>query len=133
MNPSSSFLLGLFLGAALACFVFVLAGILRPDAAKEAPEPGVPWERLPGQPQPGTAAFTILSAMNGKGCLGRCKPDEPVFVLCARDKGAADTVAYWASFVSAMGASVAKVQGARALAGAMLSWREAHGGGKLPD
>jgi hypothetical protein len=91
------------------------------------------YKSVSGQPKPGTAAFTILSALNGRGCLGRSKPEEPVFVLCARDKAASMVVRQWADFAHRLGASAEKVKGAYQVAADMSAWREAHGGGKIPD
>ena len=85
-------------------------------------------------PQPGTAGFTIVAALNGVGCLGRSRADEPVFVLCARDKTASMLVRDWAKIVEAMsGGTTPTVIEARALADRMERWREANGGGKVPD
>lgn len=85
------------------------------------------------QPQPGTAGFTIAAALNGVGCLGRSRADEPVFVLCARDKTASMVVRDWATMAAAMGAAPEKVSDARDIADAMELWRNSHGGGKIPD
>jgi hypothetical protein len=90
------------------------------------------WRSLKGMPVPGTAAFTILSALNGGGCLGRSKPEEPVFVLVARDKAASKVVRYWAALVGPMGGNPEKVADARHIADLMDQWRAAHGG-KVPD
>ncbi len=85
------------------------------------------------QPQPGTAGFTIAAALNGVGCLGRSRADEPVFVLCARDKAASMAVRDWALLAEKLGAKPVKVADARHLADRMEEWREATGGGKIPD
>jgi hypothetical protein len=85
------------------------------------------------QPQPGTAGFTIAAALNGVGCLGRSRADEPVFVLCARDKAASMAVRDWAELAEHLGAGKEKVADARDMADRMEQWREAHGGGKVPD
>jgi hypothetical protein len=82
---------------------------------------------------PGTAGFTIAAALSGAGCLGRSKADEPVFVLCARDKAASMTVRDWATLAERLGAKPAKTAEARELADRMEAWRERHGGGKIPD
>lgn len=93
------------------------------------------------------AGDTVLDAIEGKGCLGRSQPDEPVFVLVARDRAAAETVRGWSYMAEQMGlentgrlktaevveARRLKIAEARAVADAMDAWREAHGGGKLPD
>lgn len=69
----------------------------------------------------------------GEGCLGRSQDDEPVFILVARDRLAAGCVRYWAARAFAQGVNAAKVDEANALADQMDAWREAHGGGKIPD
>lgn len=99
--------------------------------AQEKAQP-MPFAAL-SRPEPGTAGWTIIAAMSGAGCLGRSKSDEPVFVLCARDKTAAMLVRDWAALLERLGGPAAKVADARALADRMERWREAHGGGKLPD
>jgi hypothetical protein len=86
-----------------------------------------------GQAQPGTAGFTIAAALNGVGCLGRCQADEPVFVLCARDRAASMVVRDWASMAEKLGTGFEKIADARELADSMERWREQHGGGKVPD
>lgn len=85
------------------------------------------------QPQPGTAGFTIAAALNGVGPLGRSWADEPVFVLCARDRAASMTVRDWAALAEKLGASPSKVADARDMADRMEQWREASGCGKVPD
>jgi crotonobetainyl-CoA:carnitine CoA-transferase CaiB-like acyl-CoA transferase len=70
-------------------------------------------------------------------CLSRSADDEPVFVLVARDKFAANLVRRWADTVELAShpdsTSRQKVAEARQLAKRMDAWREAHGGGKVPD
>lgn len=80
-----------------------------------------------------TKAETIKELAEGTGCLGRSQEDEPVFILCARDKAAASTVVVWAQEASRLGASEQKIGEALSVAEAMDRWRIAHGGGKLPD
>lgn len=80
-----------------------------------------------------TKAETIDAAMNGEGCLGRCQDDEPVFVLVARDRYAAERTREWARVVSHAHGHSAKTDEAFACADAMDAWRETHGGGKVPD
>lgn len=72
-------------------------------------------------------------AARGEGCLGRSQDDEPVFVLVARDRYAAQTVREWADTVAFMHGPSPKTDEARQLADRMDAWREAHGGGKVPD
>lgn len=88
---------------------------------------------------------TLEAAARGEGCLGRSQDDEPVFVIVARDVTAAETVRAWAgAYVNAAitgGVTtladgcpfVAKARDAIGIAAEMDAWREAHGGGKVPD
>lgn len=83
-----------------------------------------------------TKKETLDAAARGEGCLGRSQDDEPVFVLVARDKMAADVVVKWASDAMRFGglkANDPKIVSAMELAAEMDAWREAHGGGKVPD
>ncbi len=75
----------------------------------------------------------VAALAKGEGCLGRSQGDEPVFILCARDRYAANTVRTWAEKVAFMHGHTAKTDEAFALADKMDAWREAHGGGKIPD
>lgn len=47
-----------------------------------------------------TKAQELDAATRGEGCLGRSQDDEPVFILCARDRFAAGVVRTWADRVS---------------------------------
>ena len=80
-----------------------------------------------------TKAKEVAALARGEGCIGRSQDDEPVFVLCARDRYAASTVRKWAETIAFMHGHSAKTDEAYALAERMDSWREAHGGGKVPD
>jgi hypothetical protein len=135
-------LLGLFIGSQLerrsqkqrriqkdeADRAQALAAASQDAAARRQP----PW--MTGlQPQKGTAGWTIVASLNGVGCLGRSMADEPVFVLCARDRAASMAVRDWAALAEKIGAKPSKISGARALADRMEQWREQHGGGKIPD
>lgn len=80
-----------------------------------------------------TKAQTIAAAASGLGCLGRSKDDEPVFVLVARDVTAASTVRKWAETVVLQHGESEKTDAAYRLADEMDAWREANGGGKVPD
>ena len=71
--------------------------------------------------------------IHGESCLARSQGDEPVFVLVARDIHAAVTVRAWAERVAHFHGHSAKTDEAFALADQMDAWREAHGGGKIPD
>lgn len=70
---------------------------------------------------------------NGQGCLGRSQDDEPLFILCGRDVLAAPTVRDWIRRAEHAGVPDAKLNDAKRLALAMDTWRESHGGGKVPD
>lgn len=71
----------------------------------------------------------------GDGCVANSADDEPIFTLVARDRLAADTVRNWAHRLAGHYESYnhPKVVHALQIADAMDVWREAHGGGKLPD
>jgi hypothetical protein len=148
MNLQSTFGIAIFVVAVVAFAGGLVFGALveRRQAASKAFEaellrrskPAVPPAVKPEwlkstQPQPGTAGFTIAGALNGVGCLGRSRADEPVFVLCARDKAASMTVRDWADMAEKLGAKPEKVKDARYMADRMEAWREAAGGGKVPD
>lgn len=75
----------------------------------------------------------LAAAAVGLGPLGRSQDDEPIFVLCARDRAAAAAVLMWAELATEQGASGEKVESAKLLAIQMMEWRQAHGGGKVPD
>lgn len=66
-------------------------------------------------------------------CLNRSQSDEPLFVLCARDVIAHEAVRTWAMRAERLGVNPEKVADARAVADAMVAWRENNGGGKVPD
>jgi len=79
----------------------------------------------------------LALAADGKGCLGRSADDEPVFILCARDKHAASLVREWADRVEREATATAeltlqrkqKIAEARQLARRMDAWQTK----KLPD
>lgn len=75
----------------------------------------------------------VEAFMAGEGCLGKSQGDEPVFVLVARDRVASIVVRTWATLAGWLGAPKAKTDEAMALADRMDAWRDAHGGGKVPD
>jgi hypothetical protein len=70
----------------------------------------------------GTAAVEREKAFRGEGCLGKAKPDEPVFILRAQDKLAPLLVEEWALRAQGFGCPQEKVDEARALAQAMREW-----------
>lgn len=59
--------------------------------------------------------------------------DEPVFTLRAMDVAASGTVRFWADSVEALGGDSEHIACVRRWADEMDAWREAHGGGKVPD
>lgn len=57
-------------------------------------------------------------------CYANAEPDEPMFILLARDKGAPLLVEHWALQRAAQGEDEAKVQEALDCAHNMRKWRE---------
>lgn len=127
-------IVALLLAAALGFWAGLRASA-KPKAEPAAPKSHSHAALFRGvmSPAPGTAGWNIVAAMNGAGCLGRSASDEPVFVLCARDRVAADVVRHWADLAWRSGSKAAKVGEARELADRMERWRLARGGGKIPD
>lgn len=81
-----------------------------------------------------TKAEELRAAQEGGGCLGRSQDDEPIFILCARDRTASKTVRQWVQNAKDAGcANQAKLDEALDLAMQMDRWRAAHDGGKVPD
>ena len=83
-----------------------------------------------------TKAEELAALARGEGCIGKSQDDEPIFTLVARDKFAAAAVRRWAGEVMAGSGKTIddpKIAEAMALAQQMDNWREAHGGGKVPD
>lgn len=77
-------------------------------------------------PDPTTAAAVISAAVHGRGVLGRCKDDEPVFVIVARDPAAAETIRYWQRLRMIghhLQVDREKVEGAERVRNAMSQWR----------
>jgi hypothetical protein len=62
--------------------------------------------------------------------LQKVAPDEPIFVLRARDLLAPDTIRYWAMLAKASGVNTAKWQEAQVCAKQMEEWS---GKRKYPD
>jgi hypothetical protein len=67
-----------------------------------------------------------------QSCLNRSQPDEPVFVLAARDKCASLLVRIWCLVAALLGTPSKKIADARVLAEEMDDWQELHGS-KVPD
>ncbi len=59
-------------------------------------------------------------------CYANAEPDEPMFVLLARDDRAPSLVDEWADISEGRGTNPAKVTEARACADAMRAWRKAN-------
>lgn len=59
-------------------------------------------------------------------CYANAEPDEPMFVLLARDINAPGLVEEWAHRRAMNGEDPAKVQEARDCAAAMRAWRKEH-------
>lgn len=76
-----------------------------------------------------TAKEILDLASKGEGPLGKCDPDEPVFILRAQDSLAAEAVDRWAIRARAMDVGNHKVQGALAIAEEMRDWHTR----KIPD
>jgi hypothetical protein len=56
-------------------------------------------------------------------CYANAAPDEPMFVLLARDRHAPILVEWWATLRAVDGEDAVKVEEARACAAAMVEWR----------
>jgi hypothetical protein len=67
------------------------------------------------------------------GVLTRVAEDEPVFILRAKDKHAADVVRLWAKKAELSGTPRAKVDEALDLAHEMDRWAKVNGGARVPD
>lgn len=59
-------------------------------------------------------------------CYANAEPDEPMFVLLARDQEAPNLIRIWASLRERRGENPEKVAEARACADACEAWRKAH-------
>jgi PRTRC genetic system protein C len=85
----------------------------------------------------GKLVYTFRRAVGTKGgtkanpgaydCYAAAEPDEPMFILLARDKHAPALVWLWATLRELDGEDRAKVEEARACVAQMLEWGEAHG------
>lgn len=60
-------------------------------------------------------------------CYEKADPDEPIFVLRAKDPRASELVREWADFAHSDGVDPNKVAEAEACADAMDEWRGRHG------
>ena len=69
----------------------------------------------------------------GEGTLGRTRPDEPIFILCGRDRCAPKTIRQWVENARNMGCqNEEKLADAMQLAVTMERW-QAENFGKVPD
>jgi len=81
-----------------------------------------------------TKALELELNAKGEGCLGRTADDEPIFILCARDRTSSKTVRQWVQNAKDAGCTnEAKLEEALKWAHEAGEWRETHGGGKVPD
>jgi hypothetical protein len=69
---------------------------------------------------------------NPNSCLNRSRDDEPVFVLCGRDRSAPTVIEFWATLADHAGVPLEKVKAAREEAVAMRQWQSANYS-KVPD
>ena len=69
-----------------------------------------------------TAKETLENAKRNKGCLGKAKPDEPVFVLRAQDLLSSRLVDIWALYAEQNNCPKDKVEEARKCASEMRAW-----------
>jgi hypothetical protein len=67
--------------------------------------------------------MTTKNNPNPNGCYEKAEPDEPMFVLLARDKHAPQLVELWAGQRASEGEDPAKVEEALKCAKAMRKWR----------
>jgi len=78
----------------------------------------------------GTKQSELNNALDGKGCLGKAAPDEPVFILRGQDFHAPFAVRRWAEAAAVtLGDGHPKVTEALECAQAMERWPNR----KLPD
>lgn len=78
----------------------------------------------------GTKQHEINLMLEGRGCLGKAAPDEPVFILRGQDVHASYAVRQWAEAAAIMlGSNHPKVWEALQCAEAMEAWPTR----KLPD
>lgn len=70
----------------------------------------------------------------GDSCLGRADMDEPIFILRANDRTSSKTVRFWVQAARDAGCqNEEKLEEAIAWAVEAEKWRNARGGGKVPD
>jgi hypothetical protein len=81
----------------------------------------------------GLAKQERIDAVNGKGCLGKAKDDEPVFILRAQDKIMPTALHVWIDQMTSLrGADHPKVVEAKQLLDKVRKW-QAENPTKYPD
>lgn len=76
----------------------------------------------------------MATKATGVPCYDKAAPDEPLFVLRAKDLLAPVAVEFWADLLASMGGDALKVQEARECAEKMRAWPERqHRAQALPD
>lgn len=76
-----------------------------------------------------TKSEELVKATQGKGCLAKAHPNEPIFILRAQDKLAATLVRTWADLARKHGCPDEKVIEAYDIAFKMAHWPNR----KFPD
>lgn len=67
-----------------------------------------------------------MSFKDDDECLAKVAPDEPIFVLRAKDRTAPNTVRFWTSLQLGRKAPKSKLLEAEILAKKMEAWQKAH-------
>jgi hypothetical protein len=71
----------------------------------------------------------MATKADGCACYDNAAEDEPIFVLRAQDKLAADTISHWIRYAERSGVDPEKIDEARECEAAMREWPTQ----KLPD
>lgn len=80
-----------------------------------------------------SGASTLLHE-GRESTLGRCETDEPIFILRAQDRTSSKMVRAWVQEARDAGCTnQTKLEEALEWAFAAEKWRQARGGGKVPD
>jgi hypothetical protein len=81
-----------------------------------------------------TKQSEVLGLADQSSCLAKAANDEPIFTLRANDRTSSKTVRQWVQNAKDAGCTnIPKLEEALEWALAAQDWREAHGGGKVPD
>ena len=75
----------------------------------------------------------MATKTQGCSCYDKAAPDEPIFVLRAKDVLAPEVIQVWAHLAEERGVKKEKVAEARLVAIDMAQWAKMHGGSKVPD